>query len=372
MRGDWVRGIAAAVCLAYAARAAADDQVYITVGPTPVAEGARIGGLVAIGPVDIAGSVMGDVVALGGRVVLRETAVVAGDVIAVCSEVEVAEGATVGGRVMPDHLPELRQFHTGWAGSGGTTVRFGDTEIPRLRVEEMPRRLVVIGGDVHMHQRARIPDLIAVGGDVRRKSGARLGSVGIIGGFLPHGSFRPYRWGAALDPVWYPCNGPVRSGAEGANTAGLSVGQSECGMDLYMSPGLANGGRLTLEIGGEGGDGLYLYLDVAGARRGLNPEAEVGRWATKYDPFHRPRPDIQPLPPDADPLYAQSRAIGVGMILEASGSDRRGRAGTRTVRLGIPTGADMLIDADEVPESYVQQWREDAFGIPPLRLPNDR
>jgi len=371
MRGYWVRGLTTAVCLACAVRASADDQVYITVGPTPVVEGMRIGGLVAIGPVDIAGSVMGDVISLGGNVVLRETAVVGGDVIAVCSEVEVAEGATVGGRITPDHLPELRQFHTGWAGNGGTIVRFGDTEIPRLRVEEMPGRLVVIGGDVHMDERAKIPDLIAIGGDVRRKSGARLGSVGIVGGFLPHGSFRPYRWGAALDPVWYPCNGSIRSGTEGADTAGLSISQSKCGMDLWLSPGLANGGRLTLEIGGRGSDSVYLHLDVAGATRGPNPNAEVGLWATRYDRFDRPRPDTQPLPPDADALYARSRAIGVGMILEASGSDPWGRDGTRTVRLGIPTGADLLIDADVVPESYVQKWREDAFGIPPLRLPND-
>jgi len=102
--------LVAAPALAQSSDAAAPDQVIIT-GRVDVAEGETVGTVVIIdGPVNIAGTVHGDLFALNGDVTISGT--VTGMVTVVNGDVTLASGAVVGGDLVSQSDPTVESGAT--------------------------------------------------------------------------------------------------------------------------------------------------------------------------------------------------------------------------------------------------------------------
>ncbi len=328
--------------------------VWLAMGPVTVGEGEEISGLVALGPVTVAGTVAGDVTSIGGKVSLQKSAVVTGNITAICAPIEVAEGAKVAGEVRPDELPDMASIIVGWPGTEAAAVRIGETEIGAG--EGAPKWLVVLGGNVTVPKGSQAGEIVAIGGDITVEEGAELKAARVIGGEIHRPEAKLSEQDEAMGGVVFPCLAEDRPDSPVSRSSQFRISQSTESMQFGLNSSGGSSARVDLSAKGEKGDlALSLAMDAVGRLPGRLPwrERYGGGEAPEYRPIwqsHYNQPGQatshpQQVPHDSDPDFAKSAAVGVGLQLIVSATDEKDRRGERTVRIGIPGGAQTLLGA---------------------------
>jgi len=328
--------------------------VWLAVGPVTVGEGEEIGGLVALGPVTIAGKVAGDVTSIGGKVSLEKSAVVTGNITAVCAPIEVAEGAQVAGEVRPHELPDMASVVVGWPGAQAAAVRIGETAIEAG--EGAPKWLVVLGGNVTVAKGSQAGEIVAIGGAITVEEGAELKAARAIGGVVGRPQGQAIENDEAIEGLVFPCLGESPPGTPASRSSQFRISQSAESMQFGLSSSGGTGARIDLSAKGDQGDlSLSLAMDAVGRFPGAagwrerygGARAEGYRpvWQVHYDQFGQPTSNAQGVPENSDPDFAKSAAVGVGLQFIVSATDEKDRRGERTVRIGIPGGAQALLGA---------------------------
>jgi hypothetical protein len=338
---------------------AAVKTVWLAVGPVSVAQGEEISGLAAIGPVTVAGTVLGDITSIGGKVSLTETAIVRGHVTAVCGSVDKAEGAKVAGEVRERTLADAASTTVGWPGSEGADMRIGDVEVQRG--DDRPAWLIVLGGDVAVREGADVDDIVAFGGNLTIEEGAEVKRARVVGGELRRPEGKAKDEDEVLSGVVLPCSSVETRESPAYRSSSLKIGQASGSMHLQIT---ATGGPMAaLDLTGRSMRGsVQIALGVQGIGRvafGGSRPAIIGgphgdyfrRWQASLTQFGTKRAAAQEVPEGSDPLFTESAAVGVGIRIVVSATEGQRGWGERTIVLGIPTGAEYLASSGRSPSA---------------------
>jgi hypothetical protein len=317
--------------------------VWLAVGPVTVGVNDEIGGLVALGPVTVEGTVRGDVVSLGGRIRLTPTAKVAGHVTAVCATIEREEGATVSGAVRAEALPEARSIDLGWPGSRAGTLLVGAATIADGDTREA---VLAVGGDVTVKRGARITEITVVGGNLKIADGATVSSAYVIGGRLERagkaGEEDQVVAPVVLDSAAAGGPGAV-AGLNSTYTATQYAGPVSINLDAspFRQP------SLSISVAGARG-GLQVSLNSIVGHRVRKTLAAAGRppdweeWLWGYNQFGAYLLEEVVVSDAADPAFADALAVAAALGVSASVSDDQGRSASRSLQIGVPPEAARL------------------------------
>ncbi len=362
------------------------ETVWLAVGPVSLPPDVEISGLVAVGPVTVAGKVLGDITSIGGKVSLAETAVVRGHVTAVCATVDRAEGATVAGEVRERTLEDVASTTVGWPGSEGAILRIGDVGV--RRGENSASWVLALGGDVTVRKGAEVDEIVAFGGDLTIEEGADVRRARVIGGELrrPEGKARDED--EVLSGAVLPCSSTEAPESPAYRSSSLKIGQSSTSIQCRITTTGGTSARLDLTAQSVRGS-VQIALGMQGIGRvafgGPRPAIIRGRnddyyrrWQASYTQFGTKRAAAQEVPEGSDPLFTESAAVGVGIRIVVNATDQQRAWGERTIVLGIPTGAEYLaappgiggtmLDADhgeaEPEGSYGDPYRRGSYSGP--------
>jgi len=327
---------------------AASKPVWLSIGPVTVAEGKEINGLVAIGPVTVAGTVHGDVTSFGGKIVLEKTAVVDGHVTAVCAPVEKAEGAKVAGDVNANAIPELALTPMGATNPDSLALVVGGIEVKGTE----RRGLVVVGGEVHVCQGADVAEVVGIGGRVQIDEGATVGSAKTIGGEIVRAGGANAGADATIAPFIGVCDqrmaGEVSPGPgrPGGGSMESSMEQSASGMRLSVACG--GWWDLRASIASALQEAQFgLELQAKAAERHPVPEVgnpALGGVALQPGSVWPPVKALE-IARDKDPALQHSTSVGTGIAISlavAEGPATSQRQVRRTLRLAVPSDAASL------------------------------
>lgn len=320
-----------------------EKPVWLCIGPAVVEEGQEIGGLVAFGPVTIAGKVQGDVTSFGGGIAVRKTGTIAGNVTAVCADINIAKGAQVEGVVQARQLPDMASIDVGWPGPDGMRIIFGDAEIVPGDAPIGPR--VVIGGNVTVRGGAKVSEVVAVGGDVTIAEGADVDAVRLVGGRLTRAGGRATKQDETIEPLTLRCEGlPTEDPkAPAAAWTTSTVQQRTQSMEVSVQPASDWQRWVTLALT-NGSWNIALHTRTAAVVRRPAPEPDKAGQFQVY-----PAWTGWPLyaPTDSAPAFASSTAVGVGVYIgvsQAISTDGNQRSASRTIGLAVPASAKTLTE----------------------------
>ncbi len=314
--------------------------ILVGVGPVSVAEGEEVGGVVAIGPVSIAGRVLGDVTTIGGKVSLARTALVAGNVTAVCAPVEVAEGAKVAGEVHANEFPGLASMDVGWPGAPQGAVVVGNWK-PTAGVARPA--LIVIGGDAVVPKGTKMEQVGVLGGDLTIEEGADVATACVLGGTLTRVGGKLKEADEVLAPFAVPLEPPAPPDAGADVRTTLSLARSTSALRAAVETQGPWCSHATFAVG-TARFTVWLALDTRAVQRvpepaetptaggGLGGGAGVARdeWGAGYvdDPQYVSR--------DKDPAFQRSTMIGAGVEIAVTATDDQQRTVKRTINIGVP------------------------------------
>ena len=318
-----------------------DKPVWLAVGPVTVPQGEDIGGVVAIGPVTVAGKVKGDVTSFGGKIVLERTAVVGGNVTAVCAPVEKAEGATVGGEVRQNELPEMASTALDPQDPDAARLLIGSQEVTGAE----GTRYIVLGGAVTVKGEAKVADILGVGAAITLAPAVEVDTIRGVAVEVRRPEGAQAKPDEIVEPLCLVCGGRGAVGGGAAASSTMSLNQSTASVRLDAQTGGGATGHVGVSSAGPSSQVNVLLTTKAVPRFGPFPEDPIYAW-----------PTMVPTGPDeASPLLRESFLVGAGMsinaslisVAEANEGEPAGqqRSLTRTIALAVPADAVVLAQA---------------------------